>query len=106
MSELPETLAGVSGVDCTGLQALVTGSTSDIGHTAALALGRLGADVVLAGVLESSLDAALGQIDNEVSRIDGFGVLELLKIPIDGGGTRGFAGLVAATAGIFAFRNP
>jgi hypothetical protein len=46
MSELPETLAGVSDVDCTGLQALVTGSTSGIGRAAALALGRLGADVV------------------------------------------------------------
>jgi NAD(P)-dependent dehydrogenase (short-subunit alcohol dehydrogenase family) len=49
MSELPETLAGVSDVDCTGLQALVTGSTSGIGRAAALALGRLGADVVVHG---------------------------------------------------------
>ena len=49
MSELPETLAAVSDVDCTGLQALVTGSTSGIGRAAALALGRLGADVVVHG---------------------------------------------------------
>ena len=49
MSKLPETLAGVSDVDCTGLQALVTGSTSGIGRAAALALGRLGADVVVHG---------------------------------------------------------
>lgn len=49
MSERPETLAGVSDVDCTGLQALVTGSTSGIGRAAALALGRLGADVVVHG---------------------------------------------------------
>lgn len=49
MSELPEALAGVSDVDCTGLQALVTGSTSGIGPAAALALGRLGADVVVHG---------------------------------------------------------
>jgi NAD(P)-dependent dehydrogenase (short-subunit alcohol dehydrogenase family) len=49
MSDSPETRAGVSDVDCTGLQALVTGSTSGIGRAAALALGRLGADVVVHG---------------------------------------------------------
>jgi NAD(P)-dependent dehydrogenase (short-subunit alcohol dehydrogenase family) len=49
MSKPPEELAGVSGVDCTGLAALVTGSTSGIGRAAALALGRLGADVVVHG---------------------------------------------------------
>jgi len=49
MSDLPENIAGVSDVDCTGLQALVTGSTSGIGRAAALALGRLGADVVIHG---------------------------------------------------------
>jgi NAD(P)-dependent dehydrogenase (short-subunit alcohol dehydrogenase family) len=56
MSELPESTAGVSGVDCTGKQALVTGSTSGIGRAAALALGRLGADVVVHG-----RDAAAGE---------------------------------------------
>ncbi len=49
MSDRPEDIAGVSDVDCTGLQALVTGSTSGIGRAAALALGRLGADVVVHG---------------------------------------------------------
>ncbi len=49
MSDLPENIAGVSDVDCTGLQALVTGSTSGIGRATALALGRLGADVVVHG---------------------------------------------------------
>jgi NAD(P)-dependent dehydrogenase (short-subunit alcohol dehydrogenase family) len=49
MSEPPETLAGVADVDCTGRQVLVTGSTSGIGRAAALALGRLGADVVVHG---------------------------------------------------------
>ncbi|WP_247008890.1 SDR family NAD(P)-dependent oxidoreductase [Halorientalis litorea] len=49
MSESPETLADVADVDCTGKQALVTGSTSGIGRAAALALGRLGADVVVHG---------------------------------------------------------
>jgi len=49
MSEAPEAIAGVSDVDRSGLQALVTGSTSGIGRAAALALGRLGADVVVHG---------------------------------------------------------
>lgn len=51
----PEEIAGVQGVDCTGTQALVTGSTSGIGRAAALALGRLGADVIVHG-----RDAAAG----------------------------------------------
>jgi NAD(P)-dependent dehydrogenase (short-subunit alcohol dehydrogenase family) len=49
MSDSPEVIAGVSNVDATGKQALVTGSTSGIGREAALALGRLGADVVVHG---------------------------------------------------------
>lgn len=49
MGSLPEEVAGVADVDCTGKQALVTGSTSGIGRAAALALGRLGADVIVHG---------------------------------------------------------
>lgn len=49
MSALPERIAGVEDVDCTGTQALVTGSTSGIGRHAALALARLGADVIVHG---------------------------------------------------------
>lgn len=49
MSKLPENLASVANVDCTGRQALITGSTSGIGRAAALALGRLGADVIVHG---------------------------------------------------------
>lgn len=49
MSTEPETRAGVADVDCTGIAALVTGSTSGIGREAALALGRLGADVIVHG---------------------------------------------------------
>jgi NAD(P)-dependent dehydrogenase (short-subunit alcohol dehydrogenase family) len=49
MSELPEAIAGVADVDCTGETALVTGSTSGIGRATALALGRLGADVIVHG---------------------------------------------------------
>jgi NAD(P)-dependent dehydrogenase (short-subunit alcohol dehydrogenase family) len=49
MSDRPEEIAGVADVDCSGLTALVTGSTSGIGRAAALSLGRLGADVVVHG---------------------------------------------------------
>ncbi len=49
MSASPETLAGVASVDCSGIQALVTGSTNGIGRRTALALGRLGADVIVHG---------------------------------------------------------
>jgi NAD(P)-dependent dehydrogenase (short-subunit alcohol dehydrogenase family) len=49
MGNSPESIAGVEDVDCTGTRALVTGSTSGIGRAAALALGRLGADVVVHG---------------------------------------------------------
>ena len=49
MNALPETLADVADVDCSGQTALVTGSTNGIGRAAALALGRLGADVFVHG---------------------------------------------------------
>ena len=65
MSDRPERLAGVSDVDCDGRQALVTGSTSGIGRAAALALGRLGADVVVHG----RDDAAGAEVVDELSRI-------------------------------------
>ncbi|WP_254838007.1 SDR family NAD(P)-dependent oxidoreductase [Natronomonas marina] len=67
MSESPEALAGVADVDCRGKQALVTGSTSGIGRAAALALGQLGADVVVHG-----RDPAAG--DAVVDELEGIGV--------------------------------
>jgi NAD(P)-dependent dehydrogenase (short-subunit alcohol dehydrogenase family) len=45
----PEELAGVAEVDLSGTTALVTGSTNGIGRAAALALGRLGAEVLVHG---------------------------------------------------------
>ncbi len=49
MTHPPEKRADVEGTDLTGTTALVTGSTSGIGRGASLALGRLGADVVVHG---------------------------------------------------------
>lgn len=49
MAARPEALARVADADCTGQTALVTGSTNGIGRAAALALGRLGATVVVHG---------------------------------------------------------
>ena len=47
MVNQPEQLAAVDGTDLSGVEALVTGSTSGIGREAALALGRLGAETVV-----------------------------------------------------------
>jgi len=49
MARLPEDRAGVADADLADTTALVTGSTSGIGRDAALALGRLGADVIVHG---------------------------------------------------------
>jgi NAD(P)-dependent dehydrogenase (short-subunit alcohol dehydrogenase family) len=49
MSLTPEERAGIAGLDCSGIQVLLTGSTSGIGRASALALGRLGADVIVHG---------------------------------------------------------
>lgn len=49
MSQTPEARASVAGVDCADVTALVTGSTSGIGREVALALGRLGAHVIVHG---------------------------------------------------------
>lgn len=45
----PEAIASMEDADLSGTQVLVTGSTSGIGRHAALAMGRLGADVVVHG---------------------------------------------------------
>lgn len=63
MTDQPENIAGVSDVDCTGTQALVTGSTSGIGRAAALALGRLGADVIVHGRDREAGAAVVAELD-------------------------------------------
>lgn len=45
----PEEKADVEDVDMSGQRVLVTGSTSGLGRSAALAMGRLGADVIVHG---------------------------------------------------------
>jgi NAD(P)-dependent dehydrogenase (short-subunit alcohol dehydrogenase family) len=67
MSQSPEHVADVVDVDCHGTRALVTGSTSGIGRAAALALGRLGADVIVHG-----RDAEAGE--EVVTELTGYGV--------------------------------
>jgi len=63
MSDRPEHIAGVAGVDLSGKHALVTGSTSGIGRETALALGRLGADVMVHGRDESAGAAVVDELD-------------------------------------------
>jgi NAD(P)-dependent dehydrogenase (short-subunit alcohol dehydrogenase family) len=64
MGESPEAIAGVADVDCTGKTALVTGSTSGIGRETAVALGRLGADVIVHG---RDADAGASVVDDLAS---------------------------------------
>ena len=64
MTVSPEQLADVADVDCTGQRALVTGSTSGIGRAAALALGRLGADVVVHGRDTDAGEAVVDELED------------------------------------------
>lgn len=63
MGDSPEVIAGVDDVDCTGKQVLVTGSTSGIGRAAALAFGRLGADVIVHGRDTTAGEAVVDELD-------------------------------------------
>ncbi|ERH08484.1 MAG: dehydrogenase [halophilic archaeon J07HX64] len=62
-SELPEQQADLSAVDLSGKTALVTGSTNGIGRAAALALGRLGATVLVHGRDRSAGQSAVAEIE-------------------------------------------
>ena len=64
MARPPETRAGVADADLTGTTALVTGSTSGIGREAALALGRLGADVIVHGRDERAGETGAAEIES------------------------------------------
>ncbi len=69
MDDSPEAIAGVTDLDMARTRALVTGSTSGIGRAAAVALGRLGADVIVHG---RDPDAGAAVVD-EIARTDGTG---------------------------------
>jgi NAD(P)-dependent dehydrogenase (short-subunit alcohol dehydrogenase family) len=78
MSESPEVPAGLADVDCTGKQALVTGSTSGIGRAAAVALGRLA--TASAAVRGTSLDLdAVRSVDGH-SRTRAYGHSKLATV--------------------------
>jgi hypothetical protein len=64
MARPPEALASVEDVDCTDYQVLVTGSTSGIGREATLALGRLGADVVVHGRNRAAGEAVVDEFES------------------------------------------
>jgi hypothetical protein len=60
----PIDIAGVRDVDLSGTTALVTGSTSGIGRLAAVALGELGASVIVHGRDESAGRAVVADIES------------------------------------------
>jgi NAD(P)-dependent dehydrogenase (short-subunit alcohol dehydrogenase family) len=63
MRRTPEERAGVADANLSGTTVLVTGSTSGIGREAALAFGRLGADVVVHGREDAAGRAVVTELD-------------------------------------------
>jgi len=59
----PEEKADIEDVDLLGRTALVTGSTSGLGREAALALGRLGADVIVHGRNEAAGERVVDDLE-------------------------------------------
>lgn len=53
-------------LDLTGKVALVTGSTTGIGHASAMGLARMGASVIVNGRTEAAVAEAIGKIKGEV----------------------------------------
>lgn len=64
IEEDPEMKAGVEDVDMSGKRVLVTGSTNGLGRQAALALGRLGADVIVHGRDEQAGRSAVEALES------------------------------------------
>lgn len=60
----PEEKADVEDVDMSGKTVLVTGSTSGVGRSAALALGRLGADVIVHGRKHDKGEATVAELES------------------------------------------
>jgi hypothetical protein len=63
----PEETAGVAETDLSGTSVLVTGSTSGVGRVAALAFGRLGAEVIVHGRREEAGKEVVREIEAEGS---------------------------------------
>ncbi len=63
VDEDPEDIAGVADIDLSGQTMLVTGSTNGLGREAALALGRLGAEVVVHGRDEAAGQSAVSALE-------------------------------------------
>ncbi len=61
--DLPEEQAAVAGMDLSGRTVLITGSTNGIGRAAALALGRLGATVLVHGRDREAGETAVAEIE-------------------------------------------
>lgn len=64
MSIRPEERAGVESADCSGQTVLITGSTDGIGREAALAVGRLGAHVLVHGRSRRKADRVVERIES------------------------------------------
>jgi NAD(P)-dependent dehydrogenase (short-subunit alcohol dehydrogenase family) len=60
----PEVKAGVEDVDLTGTTVLVTGSTSGVGRSAAMALARLGADLIVHGRKHDKGEATVEELES------------------------------------------
>jgi NAD(P)-dependent dehydrogenase (short-subunit alcohol dehydrogenase family) len=58
----PEVKAGVQDVDMSGQTVLVTGSTNGLGRQAAMAMGRLGADVIVHGRDQAAGERAVAEL--------------------------------------------
>lgn len=72
MSVRPERYAGVADADLSGKTVLVTGSSDGIGREAALALGRLGARVLVHGRSRSKVDRVVGEITDAGGRASAY----------------------------------
>lgn len=72
MSVKPEEWAGLADRDLSGRSVLITGSTAGIGRKAALALGRLGAHVLVHGRSGEKADRVVSKIESAGGRADGY----------------------------------
>jgi NAD(P)-dependent dehydrogenase (short-subunit alcohol dehydrogenase family) len=72
MTDRPEEDAGVADADLSDTTVLVTGSTSGIGREAALAFGRLGAEVLVHGRDEAAGETVVAEIERSAGDAEFF----------------------------------